>query len=103
MAKEKVFHFRIKEVTEHFLGTEKGVAVVKDFSPYYKLYKKVPLIFGRWKNIPNIGSTNFYSIDEAKAHAEVYVNRWKKDYLKKKHKKELKTTVKIVVDFDIPA
>ena len=103
MAKEKVFRFRIKEETEHYLDE----GVVKDFAPRYKLYKKIPFIFGGWKHIPCWQGDAFYSVDDARKQAEVYVVLWKKDklkkQLKKKHKKELKTTVKIVFDFDIPA
>lgn len=100
MTKEKVFHFRILEQTEHFLDE----GVVKSDSPRYILYKRVAWILGRWQSIyPHYFST----VEDARKRAMDFVDTWKTRQntlqLEKKHKKELKTTVKIVVDFDINA
>lgn len=99
MTKEKVFHFRILEKTEHFLDE----GVVKSDPPRYILYQRVAWILG-WKSIyPHYFST----VEAAKERAMDFVDEWKRHQntlqLVKKHKKELKTTVKIVVDFDINA
>ena len=99
MTKEKVFHFRILEKTEHFLDE----GVVKSDPPKYILYQRVAWIIG-WKSIyPH----SFRTVEGARERAMDFVDAWKTHQntlqLEKKHKKELKTTVKIVVDFDINA
>lgn len=108
--KNKVFTFKIKEIIERNLDLIdlKTIRVTKK----YKLYMKQRCLWlNYWEEIyPYWGKNQlgyFVSIDEARKRAEQVVencieNR-KIDMALEKFRKELKTTVKIVSEFNISA
>lgn len=105
---EKVFRFRIVEEVRHRLAED--LETIESVSSY-RLYQKVPWILGNWQRVYHSYNENgydyFISVEAAKERALEVVENWKQ-YQKelnaeKKHKDELKTTVKIVLDFEIPA
>lgn len=106
--KNKVFAFKIKEIIERNLDLDdlKTIHIIKK----YKLYMKQRYLFlNFWEKIRPYYYCDFdyfVSIDEARKRAEDIVencieNR-KIDMALEKFRKELKTTVKIISQFEIP-
>ena len=106
--KNKVFTFKIKEIIERNLDLDdlKTIHVTKR----YELYMKQRCLFlNYWQEIcpyyTNEVGYIFVSIDEARKRAEDvvenYIENRKIDMALKKFRKELKTTVRIVSEFNI--
>ncbi len=107
--KHKVFTFRIKEIIERNLDLDdlKTIHVTKK----YELYMKQRCLFlNYWQEICPYYTNEvgyFVSIDEARQRAEQIVENYiedrKIDMALEKFRKELKTTVRIVSEFNISA
>lgn len=105
----KVFTFKIKEIIERNLDLNnlETIHVTKK----YELYMKQRLLFlNYWQEICPYWRSElsyFVSIDEARQRAEDvvenYIENRKKDMALEKFRKELKTTVRIVSEFNISA
>lgn len=102
--KEKVFTYRVVEVTKRKLEDD-GETITE--MTHYELYEKVPWILGSWerRGVGICGDKEFNSVEEAKAYALYLVQNWIKwsEWEEKaKEKKEiLKTTVKIAFEGNI--
>lgn len=98
--KEKVFTFRIVELTKRYLDDDnKTVCSYKT----YKVYEKVPWFYS-WSGWLELGVNfcdEFDTIEEAEEVARKYVRDWERDYMLDKKRKELKTTTKIIREFDM--
>ncbi len=98
--KEKVFTFRIVEITNKYLC--KDNKTIKSYNTY-KVYEKVPW-YKSWSGWFELGINlcdEFSTIEEAEEVARHYVHEWERDYMLDKKRKELKTTTKIIREFDI--
>lgn len=80
--------------------------ITKDY--HYYLYVKIPWYFGSWQEIYPSGCNElgyFISIEKAKERAYDYVKNYvlnqKENEIYKKHKKELKVTTEIALEFQI--
>lgn len=109
--KEKIFKFRIVEVTEKVLKLDGGEYVI-DERTHFELYQKVPWIIGNWFKMMNTGPDgdiydyyDFETIEEAKNAAirivRNYVRETEYEETAKAKRKELKTTVKIICGGEI--
>lgn len=103
MRNKDTVRFRIVEITSAELCDD--LETVKKTTIYH-LYRKVSWLLGNWQIVLNDKTylPEFYSVEDARQRAYKYVrflleNR-KRDVAKKKMKNELKTTIKIVVDFE---
>lgn len=103
--KAKTFKFRIIEKCHPHLNYDTEV-ITKDYC--YYLYVKIPWYLGSWREIcPSAynGLGYFISVEDAKEKAHDYVKNYvlerKEDEIYKKHKKELKVTTEIVLEFQI--
>lgn len=98
--KEKVFTFRIVEYTHKNLEVDN-----KTISEYvtYKVYEKVPwyISFSGWQEVCVDFQYEFDTIEEAYAVARRVVYNWERDYALTEHSKGLKTTTKIIREFDM--
>ena len=106
----KTFKFRIIEKCHPHLNYDTEV-ITKDYS--YYLYVKVPWYLGSWKLIyPSpywkspFGELDYFiSVEDAKEKAHDYVKNFileqKENEIYKKHKKELKVTTEIALEFQI--
>ena len=101
----KTFKFSIIEKCHPHLNYDTEV-ITKDYS--YYLYVKVPWYLGSWKLIyPSVYSEvdYFISVEDAKEKAHDYVKNCvleqKENEIYEKHKKELKVTTEIVLEFQI--
>lgn len=98
--KEKVFTFRIVELTHRYLEDDN-----KTISEYvtYKVYEKVPW-YNSWSGWLELGVNfcdEFDTIKEAYEAAKQVVYNWERNYAMSEHNKELKTTTKIIREFDV--
>lgn len=104
MKNKNTFRFKIVEETTGHLSNDLKT-VIKN-STYY-LYMKVSWFLGGWLQItPNDDIyDSFDTIEEAKNRAHEYVENILEDMrveeAKKRLKKELKTTTKVIVEFEI--
>ena len=104
MKNKDTFRFKIVEETTGFLSED--LKTVKKNSTYY-LYMKVSWFLGGWlKIMPKCDyCESFASIEGAKNRAHEYVENILEDMrieeAKKRFKKELKTTTKVIVEFEI--
>jgi hypothetical protein len=98
--KEKVFTFRIVEITHRDL--EKDNKTITSFNTY-KVYEKVPWYnsWSGWIELCMNFDDEFGTIEEAEEVARHYVHEWERDYMLDKKRKELKTTTKIIREFDV--
>ena len=98
--KEKVFTFRIVEITHRDLDNDNKT--IRSFKTY-KVYEKVPW-YNSWSGWLELGMNfcdEFDTIAEAEEVAREYVRNWERDYMLDKKRKELKTTTKIIREFDV--
>lgn len=110
MKNKDTFRFKIVEETTGVLSED--LKTVTKISTYY-LYMKVSWFLGGWLQImPNDGdlidnwlNDSFDTIEAAKNRAHEYVENILEDMrveeAKKRLKKELKTTTKVIVEFEI--
>lgn len=98
--KEKVFTFRIVEITNKYLC--KDNKTIESFNTY-KVYEKVPWYnsWSGWQELSMNFSCEFSTIKEAEEVAREYVRNWERDYMLDKKRNELKTTTKIIREFDV--
>lgn len=98
--KEKVFKFRIVELTHKYLDDDNETI---DTYTTYKLYRKVSWIinFSGWQEVCDGMLDEFASIEDAKDVANHYVNTWKREYMETKRCKDLQTETRIVLEFDL--
>lgn len=103
--KAKIFKFRIIEKCCPCLNYDTEL-ITKNY--YYYLYVKVPWYLGFWQEIYPSACNElgyFVSVEEAKRKAHNYVKNYvlsqKENEIYKKHKKELKVTTEIVLEFQI--
>lgn len=105
----KTFKFRIIEKCHPHLNYDTEV-ITKDYS--YYLYVKLPWYFawflGSWQEIYPSAYNElgyFISVEDAKERAYDYVKKYvleqKENEIYEKHKKELKVTTEIVLEFQI--
>lgn len=96
--KQKTFKFRISEVTEKYLSSYDNETITEVVR--YKLEEKDGLfwvkIYPDWR-----GGEYFNTIEGAKNQAQIEVNNEIRALKKKKLKEELKTTIKIISNFEI--
>ena len=98
--KEKVFTFRIVEITNKYLC--KDNKTIESFNTY-KVYEKVPW-YNSWSGWLELGMNfcdEFDTLAEAEEVARHYVYEWERDYMLDKKRNELKTTTKIIREFDV--
>jgi hypothetical protein len=103
----KVFTFRIKEIIEKHLNLDDLKTI--HVTTKYKLYMKHRfLLLNYWEETyPFFSELDYFvSIDDARKRAEQivenYIENQKINMALEKVKKELKTTVKIISEFEIP-
>lgn len=104
---KKVFTFRIKEIIEKQLNLDDLKTI--HVATKYRLYMKHRfLLLNYWEEAyPFFSELGYFvSIDDARKRAEEivenYIENQKINMALEKFKKELKTTVKIISEFEIP-
>jgi len=98
--KEKVFKFRIVELTHKYLDDDNET--VKTYTTY-KVYRKVNWIvnFSGWQEVCDDMLDEFYTLEDAKDVAKHYVDMWKRKYMESRKCEDLKTESKIILEFDL--